>query len=102
MLACEAEGGRSISIVSVFSRAVELSWIAPTSDVSGSPIESISEYRIRYGTASEIYDEAVSTPGDQTRQTLDLSPGDYFLTITSLDNDGSESAPAEEVSFRVQ
>lgn len=85
-------------MVSVFNRDVEVSWQAPATDTN----TPVAEYRLSYGTSSNSYDNVVTTSGDQTQQTLSLAAGDYFLTITSVDSVGLESAPAGEVVFRVQ
>ncbi len=101
-LICEAPTGQSISLVTVSSRSVEVSWQAPTENADGTAIDSISEYRVSYGNASQSYDEQITTPGDRTNQTIDLPPGDYYLTISSVNTEGLESAPADEIAFRVR
>ena len=101
-LICESPAGQSISLVTASSRSVEVSWQAPTENADGTAIEGISEYRVSYGSASQRYDEQVSTPGNQTNQTFDLPAGDYYLTISSVNAEGLESAPADEIAFRVQ
>lgn len=100
-LVCEANSSQGISMVTVFNRAVEVSWVAPVADGSDAS-ETVSEYRVRYGTSSASYTEELTTDANQTEQSLMLEPGDYYLAISSVDGNGQESSPSGEIAFRVR
>jgi hypothetical protein len=83
--------------------AVPLVWDAPTTNTDGSalnPATDLSVYKIYYGTASKTYTQVVSVanPGTTTiSQTVNLSPGTYYITVTTVDTSGQESGYSNEI-----
>ena len=84
-------------------RAVTLAWDAPTTNTDGSslnPATDLSMYKIYYGTASLMYTTVVNVtnPGTATiSKTLNLSPGTYYFSVTTVDISGQESGHSNEV-----
>ena len=82
---------------------VTLAWDAPTTNTDGSPLNpatDLSQYKIYYGTASLTYTTVVNVinPGTTTiSQTLNLSPGTYYFSVTTVDTSGQESSYSNEV-----
>jgi trimeric autotransporter adhesin len=82
---------------------VTLGWNAPTTNTDGSalnPATDISQYKIYYGTASLTYSQVVSVanPGTSTiSKTLNLAPGTYYFSVTTVDTSGDESSYSNEV-----
>jgi hypothetical protein len=80
-----------------------LAWDAPTTNTDGSslnPATDLSLYKIYYGTASLTYSQVVSVanPGTTTiSKTLNLSPGTYYFSVTTVDTSGQESGYSNEV-----
>jgi hypothetical protein len=80
-----------------------LTWDAPTTNTDGSslnPLTDLSIYKIYYGTASQTYTQMVSVtnPGITTiTKTLNLSPGTYYFTVTTVNISGQESSYSNEV-----
>ncbi len=80
-----------------------LAWDAPTTNTDGSslnPATDLSQYKIYYGTASLTYTTVVNVtnPGTTTiSQTLSLSPGTYYFSVTTVDASGQESSYSNEV-----
>ena len=80
-----------------------LAWDAPTTNTDGSslnPATDLSQYKIYYGTASLTYTTVVNVtnPGTTTiSQTLNLSPGTYYFSVTTVDAAGQESGYSNEV-----
>jgi hypothetical protein len=80
-----------------------LAWDAPTTNTDGSslnPATDLSQYKIYYGTASLTYTTVVNVtnPGTTTiSQTLNLSPGTYYFSVTTVDASGQESSYSNEV-----
>ncbi len=83
--------------------ALTLAWDAPTTNTDGSslnPATDLSQYKIYYGTASLTYTTVVNVtnPGTTTiSQTLSLSPGTYYFSVTTVDASGQESSYSNEV-----
>ena len=82
---------------------VTLTWDAPTTNTDGSslnPLTDLSIYKVYYGTASQTYTQMVSVtnPGITTiTKTLNLSPGTYYFTVTTVNISGQESSYSNEV-----
>ncbi len=82
---------------------VTLAWDAPTTNTDGSPLNpatDLSQYKIYYGTESLTYTTVVNVtnPGTTTiSQTLNLSPGTYYFSVTTVDASGQESSHSNEV-----
>ena len=82
---------------------VSLAWDAPTTNTDGSslnPATDLSLYKIYYGSASLTYATVVNVtnPGTTTiSQTLNLSPGTYYFSVTTVDASGQESSYSNEV-----
>jgi len=80
-----------------------LAWDAPTTNTDGSslnPATDLSLYKIYYGTASLTYTQVVNltNPGTTTiSETLNLSPGTYYFSVTTVDASGQESSYSNEV-----
>jgi hypothetical protein len=80
-----------------------LAWDAPTTNTDGSslnPATDLSHYNIYYGTASLTYTTVVNVtnPGTTTiSKTLNLSPGTYYFSVTTVDASGQESSYSNEV-----
>jgi hypothetical protein len=84
--------------------AVTLTWDAPTTNTDGStlnPATDLSMYKIYYGTASRTYTQVVNVtnPGTTTiTKTLNLSPGTYYFTVTTVNTSGQESSYSNEAT----
>ena len=82
---------------------ITLAWDAPTTNTDGSslnPATDLSQYKIYYGTTSLTYTQVVdvTNPGTPTiSQTLNLSPGTYYFSVTTVDASGQESSYSNEV-----
>ena len=80
-----------------------LAWDAPTTNTDGSslnPATDLSQYNIYYGTESLTYTTVVNVtnPGTTTiSKTLNLSPGTYYFSVTTVDTSGQESSYSNEV-----
>jgi hypothetical protein len=85
------------------SSVVTLAWNAPTTNTDGSslnPVTDLTLYKIYYGTSSLAYSQVVSiiNPGTTTiSKTLNLSPGTYYFSVTTVDTAGQESSYSNEV-----
>jgi PKD repeat protein len=79
---------------------VQLSWIAPTTNANGTPLQDLAGYKVYYGVASRTY----GTPQDIGKTTTyalsSLTSGQrYYVTITAYDTARNESSYSNEVNF---
>lgn len=84
---------------------VTLSWTAPATRLNGSSL-SLSEidfYRIRYGQSPDNLKETRQVGGAETSFTFDsLESGEWFFSISVVDQNGLSSSPSEVVSQTVK
>jgi hypothetical protein len=80
-----------------------LRWEAPTLAEDGTPLSGLSGYRIHYGQISRNYADVLQIPAN-VGGSYDLSvpPGTYYVAMTAIGLDGSESAYSNEVVRIVQ
>ncbi len=76
-----------------------LSWTPPTERVDGTPIGTISSYRIYYGRDPANLDQSVNVSGGVTTYFIDnLTQGTWYFAVTATCSDGLESARSAMVS----
>jgi hypothetical protein len=76
-----------------------LSWVAPTTNVDGTPLTDLAGYKIHYGTASGNYSSAINVGNTTTSAVSNLNDGaTYYFAVTAYDTSGMESAYSNEVS----
>jgi hypothetical protein len=103
--------GTGIAALSTFTITVEqvgpssytLSWNPPTENEDGTPLTDLAGYRIYYGSAAGEYnvDIALDSAGITSYVIDNLSPGTYFLVMTSINSRGVESKYTPEISFEL-
>ena len=93
-----------VQVDAVALRSVTLNWTPPTRREDGSPLNGLSGYRVYYGQVSGVYPNRRSVnDGAISSFTLDsLQPGTWYVAITSIDNNGLESALSNEVAKQAQ
>lgn len=90
----------SVSVQQVSLGSATLSWIPPTMRVDGSPLLSLSGYRIRYGTSVGSYPNVVTIPNGGVTSAVvgNLPPATYYFVISAYDSAGIESDNTPAVS----
>lgn len=83
-----------------FAETINLAWEAPLTNEDGTPLSDLSHYKLYLGNESSNYTQAIDSIAS-TSYALTLSPGRYFATVTAIDNNQNESAPAVEIQFYV-
>jgi len=95
-------GTATLTVTGTGGGVVTLTWDAPTTNTDGSslnPATDLSMYKVYYGTASQTYTQVVNVanPGTTTiTTTLNLSPGTYYVVVTTVDTSGQESSYSNE------
>ena len=103
-LSCAGAGGTAVSMVAVtIEGTLDLRWQEPTSTVDGSPLSGLAGYRIHYGHFSRDYTE-VRDVGANVGGSYSFSvpAGTYYVAMTAVGLDGSESAYSNEVVKVIQ
>ena len=84
------------------TRAVTLTWAAPTQYENGSPFLNLAGYRIFYGNAPGSYSRLVEiAPGTTTHNVLNLASTTYYFSISAYNHEGVESTLSNEVAIRL-
>ena len=83
--------------------SITISWQAPMRNNDGTPLVDLAGYRIYYGQTPGSYESLVriTNVGVMTYVLDGLSPGTYYLVMTSVNSAGLESAPSAEFSRTV-
>ncbi len=90
--------GSSISNSSPTEGEVTIAWVAPTSNVDGSPLTDLAGYKIYYGPATGDYTGGSTDVGLTTSyDTNTLTAGYYCFVVVSYDFSGNESAYSGEL-----
>jgi len=79
------------------SNSLMLSWVAPTTNEDGSPLDDLAGYKLYYGNAPGIYSNVITVGDYTTAEIGDLGSGTYYLTVTAYDIYGNESVFSNEI-----
>ena len=84
-------------------QSVTVTWVPPETNTDGSPVSSLSGYKIHYGTASKKYTQTISidTVGLTRYVVENLKPGTYFFSVTAVTAQGAESEFSKEASGKI-
>jgi hypothetical protein len=84
-------------------RTLTISWQAPSAYEDGSDLVDLSAYRIYYGRVSGQYENMIEVQHSGASSVVvgDLSPGTYYVAMSSINSDGIESGLSYEVSRTV-
>jgi len=76
-----------------------LSWLAPTTNVDGSPLTDLGGYKLYWSTISGVYSDADSRDlGNILLSSIPLNlTGTYYFVVTAYDIAGNESEFSNEV-----
>jgi hypothetical protein len=92
-----------IEVVQVGTNSVMVSWLAPTENEDGTPLTNLAGYRIRYGLQSGNYSSVVTinNPGLATYVLNGLAAGTYYIVLSAVNANGSESTYSNEAQVNL-
>lgn len=97
-----ALGEFTITVETVGTASLTVEWNAPTENQDGSPLTDLSGYRIYFGAASGKYGAPIDVPGGMTSFVVEnITPGTYYLAMTSVNSQGMESDKTDEITFEI-
>lgn len=78
--------------------AITVNWVAPTQNTDGTPLTDLAYYRIYYGTEQGVYVDNILIPDPSAvSHEFTPAPGDYYVAMTAVDEEGNESQYSNEV-----
>ena len=88
----------SVTVTSIGSASVTLSWTPPTENEDGSALTDLAGYNIYYGDSAGTYPNwiRIDNPGMSTYVVGNLTPKTYYFVATSLNSMGIESRYSNE------
>lgn len=90
----------NVTVQAAGNGSATLRWVAPTTNVDGSPLTNLAGYRVRYGASTGSLNQVVdiSNPGTTTVTITGLTAGTWYFTLASYTNVGVESAQTSPAS----
>ena len=78
--------------------SINVEWNPVTEDINGELISSISGYKIKYGTSSNLHTDFVTVDGQSTAHVAinHIPAGHYYISMTAQLSSGLESEASEE------
>jgi hypothetical protein len=83
----------TITVAQIQVGAATLTWLPPTENIDGSPIDDLAGYRIRYGRlAGELTElQSIANPGITSAVVENLASGSWYFTVSAYNTSGVES-----------
>ena len=83
----------SLAVLQAPTGKATISWTPPTTNVDGSALTDLANYRIRYGRSSSALDQTatVGNPGLTSYTVESLSQGTWFFGVVAVNSNGVES-----------
>lgn len=105
-------GGVSTSLPAFSIKVVEtqsasgtatVTWVAPTLNTDGTPIDGLAGFHIYYGTSESAMTQVVDVPGPTTTTyaVQPLAPGTYYFAVAAYTAAGFESAASNIGSISI-
>ena len=81
-----------------------LSWSKPASNTNGTPLTNLAGYVVRYGTSLSALTSKISVASPNTTdvEINNLSPGNWYFEVASVNTANMESAFSSAVSKTIQ
>ncbi len=93
----------SIQVVATATGSATLTWNPPTQNTDGSALTNLGGYKIYWGTTHGSYANSVTvdSPGLATYVVGQLTPAEWYFTVTAVTNTGVESGLSNVLSKQV-
>jgi hypothetical protein len=98
-LSCTGTGGTTsqtatVTVTASNTGTATLTWVPPTQNTNGTPVTTLSGYRIYYGTTEGALTQSVviSSASTTSYEITGLSSGTWYFAVVAVAADGTESA----------
>jgi hypothetical protein len=90
----------TITVSAAPRASVTVRWVAPTTNVDGTPITGLQGFRVHYGTASGQYTQSVliASPDITSAVIEGLTSATWYFAVKAISSSGVESAFSSEAS----
>ncbi len=94
----------TITVSAATTSSVTVRWVAPTTNVDGTPITGLQGYRVHYGTTSGQYSQSVPVGSSTITSAVieGLSPATWYFAVKAISSSGVESEYSREASKTLQ
>lgn len=94
----------TITVSAATSSSVTVRWVAPTTNVDGTPISGLQGYRVHYGTTSGQYSQSVPVGSSTITSAVieGLSPATWYFAVKAISSSGVESEYSREATKALQ
>ena len=94
----------TITVSAATTSSVTVRWVAPTTNVDGTPISGLQGYRVHYGTTSGQYSQSVPVGSSTITSAVieGLSPATWYFAVKAISSSGVESEYSREASKTLQ
>ena len=90
----------AITVTAPARSTVTVRWVAPTTNIDGTPITELQGFRVFYGTASGQYSQSVYIASSTITSAVieELTPATWYFAVKAISSSGVESAYSSEAS----
>jgi hypothetical protein len=94
----------SITVAPVALGSATLSWVPPTQNADGSPLNDLAGFKVYWGSAQNSLTSSVTinNAGVASHLVESLVPGTWFFAVTAFDANGNESDRSNVASKTIQ
>ena len=80
--------------------AATLSWMPPSANTDGTPIQDLAGYEIRFGKSATVLDQIISiqNPSISTYVVEGLGSGTWYFSVVAVNKQGATSQPSNVAS----
>lgn len=97
-LRCENSAGTDIASTSVDVADLRLAWLAPDSNVDGTPLTDLAGFNVYWGRSPRSYVDSTRVGASVTEWDFgSFSSGTYYFSVTAVNAAGEESDHSNEV-----
>jgi hypothetical protein len=93
----------SLNVMAPVTGSVTLSWVAPTMDMNGKPLNDLAGFRVRYGTSPTQLTKSIQLPGATSTNVSieELVSGTHYFAVTAYTTTGLESSLSEVLNNQI-
>ena len=94
----------NVTVQAVAVGSATLTWMPPTTNTDGSPLNDLAGYKVYWGTSLGNYPNSttLSNPGLTSYMVENLAPGTYYFVATAFNTGGVESSFSGVASKTIQ
>ncbi len=94
----------NLTVTAIATGSATLSWVPPTENTDGSPLQNLAGYRIYYGTSSSNLNQVqeIANPGVTSAVVENLTPTTWYFSVRAYASTGTESPASNMASKKIE